>query len=222
MGVATTRSCERLLAAMGLLDSAPIVFEVVDDVPLGGVMCALPALLGFGLLRHTRSSFSLPHGFYPIETIFLVLAFLALARIGSLEAMRYEAPGEWGKILGLDRMPEVKTLREKISLLCGNGERTGQWSKTLSQEWMAGAPEAAGTLYIDGHVRVYHGQLTKLPRRYVSRERLCLRGTTDYWVNAMDGQPFFVVTKTVDPGLLEVLRQDSPCNAAPACAAGQC
>jgi hypothetical protein len=32
-------------------------------------------------------------------------------------------------------------------------------------------------------VRVYHGDQTKLPRRYVSRERLCLRGTTDYWVN---------------------------------------
>ena len=58
------------------------------------------------------------------------------------------------------------------------------------------------------YVRVYHGKLTKLPRCYVSRQRLCLRGTTDYWVNAMDGQPFFVVTKPVDPGLLEVLRQE--------------
>ena len=132
MGMGTTRSCERIFAAMGLLESAPIVFEVVDDVPLGGVLCALPALLSFGLLRHTRSTFSLPNGFYPIETIFLVLAFLALARIGSLEAMRYEAPGEWGKILGLDRMPEVKTLREKIGLLCGDAERTGQWSRIRS------------------------------------------------------------------------------------------
>jgi hypothetical protein len=41
----------------------------------------------------------------------------------------------------------------------------------------------------------------------VSRERLCLRGTTDYWVNAMDGQPFFVVSQAVDPGLLQVLRE---------------
>jgi hypothetical protein len=41
----------------------------------------------------------------------------------------------------------------------------------------------------------------------VARERLCLRGTTDYWVNAMDGQPFFVVTQPVDPGMLNVLRQ---------------
>src|SRR5208283_751079 len=39
------------------------------------------------------------------------------------------------------------------------------------------------------------------------RERLCLRGTTDYWVNAMDGRPFFVVSCAVDPGLLNVLRE---------------
>jgi hypothetical protein len=32
-------------------------------------------------------------------------------------------------------------------------------------------------------------------------------GTTDYWVNAMDGRPFFVVSCAVDPGLLSVLRE---------------
>ena len=35
----------------------------------------------------------------------------------------------------------------------------------------------------------------------------CLRGTTDYWVNALDGQPFFLVTRTVDPGMLTVIRE---------------
>ena len=207
LGVGTTRTLERVAAAVGLLQGAPIVFEAVDDVPTGGVMCALPALLAFGLLRHTRSNFTLPPGYYPMESIFVVLAFLALARIGSLEAMRYQAPGEWGKLIGLDRIPEVKTLREKLSSLSQNGEQVRKWSQTLGREWMAGAPESAGALYVDGHVRVYHGQMTKLPRRYVSRERLCLRGTTDYWVNAMDGQPFFVVSQAVDPGLLQVLRE---------------
>ena len=188
LGVATTRSMERVAAAVGLLQEAPIEFEPVADVPLGGVLCALPALLGFGLLRHTRENFTLPPGFYPIETIFLVVAFLALARIRSLEALRYQAPGEWGKLLGLDRVPEVKTLREKLGILCADPERARAWSSTLARDWMEATPESAGTLYIDGHVRVYHGALTRLPRRYVSRERLCLRGTTDYWVNAI-GRP---------------------------------
>ncbi|MEE8306577.1 MAG: hypothetical protein V3R81_04885, partial [Gammaproteobacteria bacterium] len=74
--------------------------------------------------------------------------------------------------------------------------------------WMEAAPEQAGTLYVDGHVRVYNGHQTKLPRHYVSRQKLCLRATSDYWVNAMDGQPFFVVHRAVDPGMIKVLEQD--------------
>jgi hypothetical protein len=207
LGMATTRSLERLAAAMGMLEAAPIQFELVQDVPMGGVLCALPALLAWGLLRHTRTNFTLPPGFYPLETIFLLLAFLALGRVPSLEQMRYEAPGEWGKLLGLDRIPEVKTLRSKLSLLCADEPRLRHWSSTLAQEWMAEVPASAGVLYIDGHVRVYHGDLALLPRRYVARERLCLRGTTDYWVNAMDGQPFFVVSAPVDPGLIRMLEE---------------
>jgi prepilin-type processing-associated H-X9-DG protein len=204
--VGTLRTLDRLAAAVGALEAAPLQFEQVDDVPMGGVLCALPALLAFGLLRHTRDTFSLPKGFYPIESIFLVLAFLALARIRSLEGLRYQAPGEWGKLLGLDRIPEVKTMREKLGVLCQAPGRAQRWSGTLAKEWMEAAPETAGVLYVDGHVRVYHGELTALPRRYVAREKLCLRGTSDYWVNAMDGQPFFVITQPIDPGLLTVLR----------------
>jgi biotin operon repressor len=206
-GVATLRSMDRVCAAVGLIAAAPLEFQTVDDVPMGGVLCALPALLALGLLSHTRETFALPNGFYPIESIFIALALLALARVRSLESLRYQAPGEWGKLIGLDRIPEVKTMREKLGLLCAEPGRAQRWSSALAKEWMAAAPEAAGTVYVDGHVRVYHGNLTKLPRRYVARDRLLLRGTTDYWANAMDGQPFFVVTQPVDPGLLTVLRE---------------
>ena len=94
--MATTRLEERLLASLGQLQAAPIRFEAVSDVPKGGVLCALPALVALGLLRHSRESFSLPAGYYPLETIFLAVAFLALARVPSVEALRYEPPGEWG------------------------------------------------------------------------------------------------------------------------------
>lgn len=207
MGVATTRTLERVAAALGQLQEAPIRFESVSDIPQGGVLFSLPALISIGLLKHTKDFFSLPPGFYGIETIFLLLALMALARIKSLEGLRYTAPGEWGKIIGLDRIPEVKTLREKLSLLCNESGRSERWGTKLSQDWMEADPESSGVFYIDGHVRLYHGDLTQLPRRYVTRERLCLRGTTDYWVNALDGQPFFVVTKEIDPGMLTVLRE---------------
>jgi len=65
-----------------------------------------------------------------------------------------------------------------------------KWAAVLSRQWMDANPEAVGTLYIDGHVRDYHGSKTKLPRKYVSHQRLCLRGTTDYRVNDLTGKPF--------------------------------
>jgi len=152
----------------------------------------------------------MPEGFYPLETIFLLLAFMALARLQCFEQLRYVSPGEWGKLVGLDRIPEVRTLRYKVAQLCSQEGHAQRWSQALAQDWMQAEPESAGVLYIDGHVRVYHGQLTDLPRRYVARERLCLRGTTDYWLNAMDGRPFFCVTKAVDPGLIAVLKELIP------------
>lgn len=208
MGCATTRSEERLLAAVGLLRQAPVQFEAAADVPLGGVLWGLPALLAEGLLRHSRKLFALPEGYYPLETIFLVLAFMALVRVRSLEALRYEPPGEWGQLVGLDRIPEVRTLRQKLGQLCQPPGVTTNWSRQLAQEWMAAQPDHEGVYYADGHVRVYHGKLAALPRRYVARQKLCLRGTTDYWINALDGRPFFLVSRPVDPGLLEVLRTE--------------
>lgn len=53
MGYATTRPAERVAASLGVLSSAPIQFVAASDVPKGGVLLALPALLTQGLLRHT-------------------------------------------------------------------------------------------------------------------------------------------------------------------------
>ena len=202
-----TNTLDRLAASVGLLDGVEIKFQPALDVPHGGVLFAVPALLVCGLLQHTEKYFSLPKGYYQMPSIFVLLAFMSLCRLRSVEQLRYHAPGEWGKLLGLDRVPEVRTLREKIRRLAEDG-RPEAWSTELCTQWMEESPEDASILYIDGHVRVYHGQQTQLPRHYVARQRLCLRATTDYWVNAMDGQPFFLISKAVDPGLIKVLEEE--------------
>jgi hypothetical protein len=112
-----------------------------------------------------------------------------------------------GKLLGLDRVPEVRCLRKKLAQL-SQGNAPEQWAGLLSRQWLAADPQRAGTLYVDGHVRLYHGKQTELPKRYVARQRLCLRGTTDYWTNDALGQPFFCVERPIDHGLLEALRSD--------------
>jgi len=204
MGVAAADVEGRLAASVGELAAVAPWFVPALDVPKGGLLCALPALLAVGLLDDVARHLTLPKGYYGLDSLLLLLAFMALARLASIESLRYCAPGEWGNLLGLDRVPEVRTLRAKIHLLARE-EQPAQWSAALCERWMAAVPEQAGVLYIDGHVRVYHGHQTQLPRHYVARQRLCLRATTDYWVNAMDGQPFFVVNQAVDPGLIQVI-----------------
>jgi len=188
-------------------DGASVEFETCLDVPKGGVLCALPALLSNGLLNDVEQHLGKLKGYYQTFHILLLLAFMGLCRIKNAEQIREHAPGEFGKLLGLDRVPEVRCLRSKVKGLA-EPQCVENWAATLSRHWMESDPEAAGTLYIEGHVRVYHGHLTPLPKRHVSRERLCLRGITDYWVNDGSGRPFFVVEKTVDPGLLKTLEED--------------
>jgi prepilin-type processing-associated H-X9-DG protein len=207
MGVGASNVLDRMAASVGELTAVEPVFQAVADVPHGGVLLALPALLVVGLLRHAHHYFQLPKGYYGLESLFLMLAFLALARLPSLEQLRYCAPGEWGKLLGLDRIPEVRTVRQKLALL-GDQQQANAWSAQLCAHWMGEDPDKAAVLYVDGHVRVYHGHQTALPRHYVARQKLCLRATTDYWVNALDGQPFFVLNQAVDPGMLQVLEHE--------------
>jgi hypothetical protein len=207
MGTACTRPEERVLAAIGLLDGASTRFETCRDVSFGGVLCALPALAENGLFRHIHDCLAKLRGYYSTLHVIILLAYMALCRIKTVEQLQYRPPGELGKLLGLDRVPEVRCLRRKLAALSID-DAPEKWAGLLSRDWLETAPQLAGTLYIDGHVRLYHGDQTALPKRYVSRQRLCLRGTTDYWVNDILGQPFFAVERPIDHGLLEVLRSD--------------
>ena len=207
MGTACTRSGERVLAALGMLNGAPVRFEPCRDVSYGGVLCALPGLIENGLLRHLGQALPTLTGYYTTVHVLLLLGYLALCRIKTVERLQYEPPGELGRLLGLDRVPEVRCLRKKLAEL-SRDDAAGKWAGLLSRDWMETSPELAGTLYVDVHVRLYHGEQTELPRRYIARQRLCLRGTTDYWVNDALGQPFFVVERPIDQGMLEVLHSD--------------
>jgi predicted nucleic acid-binding Zn-ribbon protein len=208
LGMACTRLVERVSAAFGLVrGGASTQFQPCRDVSCGGVLCAMPALAENGLFRHLDRYFTSLSGYYTTVQIVSLLASMALCRIKTVEQLQYHPPGELGKLLGLDRVPEVRCLRNKLAALSEN-QAPEKWAAQLSRDWLEADPDLAGALYVDGHVRLYHGQQTKLPRRYVARQRLCLRGTTDYWVNDALGQPFFVIERPLDQGMLEAIQND--------------
>ncbi|MCP4056643.1 MAG: hypothetical protein GY738_04850 [Pseudoalteromonas sp.] len=64
MGTACTRVEERAYAAFGVCEGAPVRFEPCLDVPKGGVLCALPALLVNGLLEGAEELLGSVKGYY--------------------------------------------------------------------------------------------------------------------------------------------------------------
>jgi transposase len=200
----TDRRRDRLLAYLGLLDDAAPLFRSGPRVPHAGVLLALPALVHSGVFTTAREIYgSLGPAFYGLRTTLVALLLMALLRIKRPEALKEHAPPDLGRVLGLDRAPEVKTLRRKLRRLAAAG-RAAAFGRALAQRRVADRGAAMGFLYVDGHVRVYHGQRT-LPKAHVARMRLAMPATTDYWVNDARGDPLFVVTAEANAGLVKML-----------------
>jgi len=207
-GVATKREAERALAPLGLLDEAKPQFVPAESVAKAGVLVALPALLGMGLVDVGQQVYgSLKDGYYGLVSMLLTFAMMALLRIKSTEALTDHAPGEFGLVLGLDRAPEMKTVRRKLAELASR-QKALELSSAFSKRWATEAPDALGYLYIDGHVRPYHGRKYKLPKAYVQQRRLCMPATTDYWVNDANAEPLLFVTAEANDGLLAMMEKE--------------
>ena len=199
----------RMLASAGLMTEAKPVFAApAHGVAHGGVLAALPMLLRAGLLGAANRLFRLPNGFYGLTTILLFVAFMTLARVRNPESLRYQAPGEWGAILGLDRCPETKTLRRKIRLLTSAEHTVRDWQSALARTWATEHDDDWATLAVDGHVKVYTGRNGRLPKHFVARQKLCLPASVSYWVNALGGTPLLCLHKALDPKLIKALEQD--------------
>jgi hypothetical protein len=198
IGMGATRVEERALATTGTQDYAPSYFDHNQSVLNAGVLLSIPALISQGLSKAFNVYSPLPSGFYGLQQMLLLLCFMALCRIKNPEQLKKYPPGEWGKLLGLDRIPEVGYFRKKIKQII-NQARTDEFHRVLFLEWTSQLPDMF--FYIDGHVRVYHGSKANLPKRYVSREKLCLNGTTEFWVNDQQGIPLLVITGELNENL---------------------
>jgi transposase len=208
IGIGAKREEERVLAGQGMLIEANPCFCANEGVRHAGVLLALPVLVDLGLLEAGKKVYGgLRNGFYGLQAILLTLAFMAFLRIKSPEQLKKYSPGELGIVLGLDRVTEVKTLRRKIREL-GLRNKAGEFVSLLSKRWTDQDKDIIGFAYIDGHVRPYNGRKHKLPKTHVSRRRLCMGATTDFWVNDANCEPLFFVTAEANDSLLSMLEAE--------------
>jgi DNA-binding CsgD family transcriptional regulator len=198
------RFWDRLLAAFGLLDDAAPIFADAKAVPGAGVLCALPVLVASGIFRSAAKIYGeIGPAFYGLRTTLVTLLLMALWRIKRPEGLKEHDPQRLGRVLGLDRAPEVKTIRRKLTRLASYRKAT-ELGAELARLRVAARGQLMGFLYVDGHVRVYHGQRT-IPKAHVARMRLAMPATTDYWVNDQSGDPLFVLTAVANAGMVKML-----------------
>ncbi|MDN5751029.1 MAG: hypothetical protein L0H64_21390, partial [Pseudonocardia sp.] len=197
---AVDRMAERAAARFGLIEHAAPVFAPAARVPLAGLMLALPGLEASGLLSCARNVFgALPNGFYGLHTVLLEAVLRTLAGQARAEGATRIEPAAFGRVLGMDRAPEVKTIRRKLGLLAGTG-RVGRLVAAMAATHLA-RPDATGAdpgdpvgmvLYVDGHVRTYHGT-RKIGKTHVARLKFPAPATVETWVGDAHGDPVLVV-----------------------------
>jgi len=203
------RGVERVLAAFGLIGSAPPVFTGCARAPLAGLLLGLPALAATGLLQTAHTVYGeLPNGFYSLDTMLCESVFRALLGEARAEGATRIDPPALGRVLGLDRAPEVKTIRRKIGLLAGAG-KAGDWIAAMARRHVQDRPEQAAVLYVDGHVRAYQGT-RRIGKTHVPRLKFPAPATVETWVADNAGDPLLVVMTEPAASLASELRRLIP------------
>ena len=207
IGIAAVRVEERILASTGDIEQTKTRFESCESVMQAGLLFSIPALMSQGLFKASKHYGSWKSGYYGFVHILITLALMALSRIKNPEQLKNCPPGELGKIIGLDRIPQAKCLREKITFITDQG-KAREFQNDLAKSWI----ETDECIYfnIDGHVRVYNGSKANLTKKYVSRQKLCLTGTTEFWVNDPNGLPIMNVAGELKEGLKQSIEQIIP------------
>jgi transposase len=204
-GDAEDRTLDRQLAYLGLLDDAAPLFREGSSVAGVGVLLALPCLVESGLFQISRKLYGeIGPAFYGLRTTLLTLLLMALLRIKRPEQLKEKDPAAFGRLLGLDRAPEVKTLRRRLTRLAAQ-HCAEQLGAELARRRVDQRGRLMGFLYVDGHVRAYHGQRSISSNAYVARRHLAMPATTDYWINDGSGDPLLVITGEVDAALTKAM-----------------
>ena len=204
------REGERALARFGLLGEGAVpVFTPGARYPLAGLLLALPPLAGTGPLDCARQVYGrLRNGFYSLEVMLVVLVFMALLREARAEGATRIPPDALGRVLGLDRAPEVKTIRRKLAGLAAAG-KAADLQLALARRHAAASPDTLGFLYIDGHTRAYFGK-RDIQKMHLARLKFPGPATEETWVTGSAGNPLLVVMAQPSSSLAAQIRDLLP------------
>jgi len=175
-------------------------------LPLAGALVVLPALAAAGLLACFEETYGKAKAaFYGLRSLVLTMVFAGLVGEPRAEGLTRVDPVDVGRLLGLDRAPEVKTLRRRLGALAERG-LADRLLAGLARRHAAAHHEAVGVLYVDGHVRAYHGA-ANVPKAHLARMRLSMPAEVDTWVADANGDGLLVLSAPPGASLVGELRR---------------
>ncbi len=160
----------------------------------------MPAVVATGLLDCARQVFGrLPNGFYGLDTMLVEGVLRALAGEPRAEGATRIDPVALDRVLGLDRTPEVKTIRRKVTALAATGkaeELLAAMARRHVGRLDATNPDLSAVFYVDGHVRAYQGS-RKVAKTRLARPSGWRRSTPPpHWPERSASTPATPVTTT--------------------------
>ena len=201
------REGDRGMAAIGKLNDATPFFRENIQCWGVGVLLTIPLILDNKILESFQKVYGRIPGFFGLRNSVMSLLFMTFLRVKRLEQLKEKNPSTLGALIGLDRLPETKTLRKKIKTMA-SGAKALELMRVLTHVRMKkqASKNLLGFLYVDGHVKEYHG-LAKLGKTYVARRNCITKGSSDIWVNDSKGDPIFVVPCDLNQSLTKMLEK---------------
>lgn len=195
---------DQLATVMGWIEEAPVEYSSTASVPQAGSLLGLALLDDTHLVSEARAVYGrLKNGWYGLRSLLWTLVVMGLLRIKRPEQLKLHDPASLGCVLGLPRAAEVKTIRRKLKEIAGRG-LAAEWHRRLAKRRAEQHASELATLYVDGHVRVYHGK-RRIGKAYVTRLKSVQRGETDYWVHLSSRQPLVVIHDPTNGAFRKVL-----------------
>jgi transposase len=188
------------------VEPAPVTLVPGQSLPgrYLGLTLFYPALQVVGLLELAAQVYHLGGVVrFGVQQVFIELFCLALLQEPTVERVKHVLRSDLGAVMGCTQAACVKTLRRKLDALSQQRQAV-RLGTLLARHWLEVGLLNASYLYVDSHVKVYHGSRL-VPEVWNSQRRMPLPGIVHYFVNDLHGRPLLVVTEAVRGNLAKSL-----------------
>lgn len=171
-----------------------------------GLLFIFPFLQKFNLVNlfsESKEYFKNKH-YTALAYIYSLILFLSSNMIQAEENIKNYTDKKLGIIIGEKNIPCVKNFRYSLKKII-NSVDMKQFQLSLCKNYFIEKKELK-ELYIDGHFFPYHG-FKKIFKGYNPIRRLAMKGRTGYFINNIEGRPFFYILSDGYKGFREYIRE---------------